>query len=242
MANAVNNTIGKYPTWDELQQLRAVNPTAYIQKVSKILLDGTCPMTVRECYEALHSSKLLSRGESDGQNVRIKVLTGAVLGASFCVATRVIRTVWKTTFLVVPLGPLCAYGKSSRYKMDARDDIRGEVANYCVTTGEEWTDLAVSVGAVGMSLIQIIGPEYFEGRLEGLVKYYINRISDHSKREEKVDELMSAYRQRQKEIKVAWKNGQPPVRIRDEQGNDNNLNDVPDENSLLIGKKKSEQI
>lgn len=242
----------KYPSWDDLQKVKAENPTAYIKKIAEILKEGTCPITLRKCYELQHSSVLLEQGLSDGQDVRIKALAATIIGGPFCLTTRAVRTVWRTAFLVLPLGPLMAYGKSSRYNIVAdklEPQMRGEVAQHCVTALEEWVDLFASVGTLGISTLKILGPRLLNPQVEAMVKYYVVRISERGRRDDCVSRLQDEHRQRQKEIKNAWRNGRPPVvmnpnahvvvEVDDDNDNDNNaVNTATTEDDGLVEKKR----
>lgn len=197
--------LGMFPKYDEVLSVKEENQTKYVQKVSEVFKNGSTPINVRKIVEAQHSAELKKANLSDGQSIRIKLAVNTVLGSPFSLATRALRTSWRTALVVTGIGPLYALGKAKRY------GLKGELKDHLRRAGEEWIDLGISVEATALSLIKTVSPTFFTKHTNQLTQYYVNRAHNRHERDEHVKNQVSEYKDRVRRVKDAWRRGEPPV-------------------------------
>lgn len=192
-------------TYEDILNFQHSNGNMYHKTVKERLQKSSCPITIRKCIEADISAALRKHGETDGQSMRIKSFVACTVGTIGCIPTRIFRAAFRTAILIVPIGPLYALGKASRYHLE------GEVKDHCKHTGEEWVDLGAALAGTFIAACKVFKKDAFHDGVGKLEVYYLKRAFKRLDRDELVEAAKKRHREHKKMIKNAWKNGTAPV-------------------------------
>jgi hypothetical protein len=185
-----------------LQARTEGNRNLEIQRISAALKEGSCPMFLRKIVEAQHSSEGIALGQPDGQSIKIKLLFADTLGFAFTLGARVVRVA--ATTALMPLSLPYSMGKQYRY------DIDGEFTDHLCRYGEEWVDLAVTLGLLPVGVLNFIWTGVGSDSMKSLSDYYVERIDNRNSRDHFVDEKIKQFLTMQQRIRQAWDAQQPP--------------------------------
>ncbi|MCB1135091.1 MAG: hypothetical protein KDK78_02380 [Chlamydiia bacterium] len=178
-----------------------------MQLTSKCLAEGSCPMLIRNIFEAQQAHLGRKDGAETGQNCRSKLLVAATIGFLPTMGTRLFRSVVRTLPFVTGISPLYCLLKAHRF------DLEGEIKDEAKRVGEEWLDLLFTIDAEILCLAKLAKPDAARNLTNVFTEYYVERIDARNQRDAYTNSRIARRIEQDREIKAAWKSGSPPPRF-----------------------------
>jgi len=169
--------VGAFPL-DGLYNDGSGTPKGY-RLISHMMMNGSCPMTVRKLCEASFSANYLP---NDERNVRSKLFMAVTVGVLPTALIRLVRCIVRTAAFPLRL-PYLAY-KADKYDLNAarqnpeNANRCSEIDRECARVANEWEDLAETIQCWACSVVCMVRPTAYKAHIDSIRNKYITRIAD----------------------------------------------------------------